>query len=74
MSDFPALNGNKLVKTLNRMGFNTIRIKGSHHYLKHEDGRCTVIPVHRSEIIGKGLFSKILRDCDVDKDELRKHL
>jgi len=73
MGDFPSLTGKKLIKALNRMGFETIRIKGSHSYLKHTDGRCTVVPVHRGEIIGKGLFSKILRDCEIDKDELRKY-
>ena len=74
MSDFPALTGKKLSKALHRMGFETIRITGSHSYLKHPDGRCTVVPIHRGEIIGKGLLSKIIRDCEIDRDELRKYL
>jgi predicted RNA binding protein YcfA (HicA-like mRNA interferase family) len=49
-------------------------IKGSHHFLRHADGRTTVVPVHTGETIGPGLMSKILRDCDVSRDELHKLL
>ena len=55
---------------LSRLGFKVIRIKGSHHFLKHEDGRCTTVPVHGSEQIGSGLLVKILRDVELKKDEL----
>jgi len=37
--------------------------------MKHPDGRATVIPIHAKEAIGPGLFSKILRDADLSKDE-----
>nr|NJM02596.1 addiction module toxin, HicA family [Desulfobacula sp.] len=54
------------------MGFEVIRIKGSHHFLQHKDGRCTVVPLHRGESIGRGLLSQILQDCDITKEELQK--
>jgi predicted RNA binding protein YcfA (HicA-like mRNA interferase family) len=56
------------------MDFEVIRIKGSHHFLQHQDGRCTVVPLHRGETIGRGLLSQILRDCDISKEELQKML
>lgn len=56
---------------LPRKGFQTVRIKGSHHVLRHADGRMTVVPVHAREEIGPGLLSKILRDCDMNRDDLR---
>jgi predicted RNA binding protein YcfA (HicA-like mRNA interferase family) len=34
----------------------------------------TVVPVHGREEIGPGLLAKILRDCDMSRDELRKLL
>jgi predicted RNA binding protein YcfA (HicA-like mRNA interferase family) len=37
--------------------------------MKHPDGRATVIPIHTKEAIGPGLFSKILRDADLSRDE-----
>ncbi len=29
-----------------------LRVKGSHHFLRHGDGRSTVLPVHAGEMIG----------------------
>ena len=74
MSTFPALNGTQLIKALKRLGFVLIRIKGSHHFLRHPDGRCTVVPVHRGETIGRGLLAQILRDCDITREELQSEL
>ena len=74
MSTFPAVSGRQLIKALRKLGFELIRIKGSHHFLRHPDGRCTVVPVHRGETIGRGLFVQILRDCDVTPEELQENL
>lgn len=74
MSTFPAITGARLIRVLRKMGFEVVRTRGSHHFLKHPDGRCTVVPVHRGETIGSGLLSQILRDCDVAKEELQNRL
>jgi len=49
MTKLPALTGKTLIATLAKIGFEAIRIKGSHHYMRHLDGRSTVIPVHAGE-------------------------
>ncbi len=69
MRKLPALTGKDLVATLGRGGFEVIRIKGSHHFLRHPDGRATVVPVHAGETIGPGLLAQILRDCDLSREE-----
>jgi len=74
MAKLKRLRGKELIKLLSRIGFEVVRIKGSHHFLKHADGRATVVPVHAGEIIGPGLLSKILRDCEITKDDLEKLL
>ncbi len=74
MSTFSALNGTQLIKALRRLGFDLIRIKGSHHFLRHPDGRCTVVPVHRGETIGRGLFAQILRDCEITREDIQKEI
>jgi len=74
MSTFSALNGTQLIKALRRLGFDVIRIKGSHHFLRHPDGRCTVVPVHRGETIGRGLFAQILRDCEITREDIQKEI
>lgn len=68
MTKLPRLRGQELVAALRRAGFEVIRVKD--YFLRHPDGRCTVVPVHRGETIGPGLMSKILRDCEMTGDEL----
>jgi predicted RNA binding protein YcfA (HicA-like mRNA interferase family) len=70
MSRSPRLTGKELIGAIRQAGFQIIRIRGSHHFLRHEDGRSTVIPVHSGETIGPGLLQKILKDCDLSSEEL----
>lgn len=60
MGNFPQLTGAQLLNALRKAGFALIRTKGSHHFIQHLDGRCTVVPVHSGEIVGIGLLLKIL--------------
>ena len=55
---------------LGRLEFEVLRTKGSHHFLRHKDGRSTVVPVHAGETIGPGLLNKILHDCELTKEQL----
>jgi predicted RNA binding protein YcfA (HicA-like mRNA interferase family) len=74
MTTFPSITGNRLIRGLGKFGFEVIRTKGSHNFLQHKDGRCTVVPVRRGETIGRGLLVQILRDCEITKKELHKRL
>ena len=71
MSRLPRISGKYLIKALSRAGFQLIRIKGSHHFIRHDDGRATVVPLHRNEEIGPGLLTKILKDCDLSAEQFR---
>mgnify|MGYP002867516788 CR=1 FL=1 len=70
MPKTPSLSGKELIKLLSKHGFYTLRIRGSHHFLQHKDGRCTTVPVHSKETIGPGLLNKILKDCDLAVNDL----
>lgn len=74
MSTVPTVSGARLIKALRRLGFQAIRVKGSHHFLRHADGRCTVVPVHRGETVGCGLLAQILRDCEITREDLQRVL
>ena len=74
MSQFPAVGGKDLIRALSELGFVVARSRGSHFWLEHPDGRATVIPVHGNESIGKGLLARILRECEVTRNELIAHL
>jgi len=70
MPRLPRLKGNELVRILKKHGFVIVRIRGSHHSLKHPDGRYTVVPVHAGETIGAGLLLKVLKDVELSKGDL----
>jgi len=74
MSNLPSIDGRKMIKVLQRAGFEVIRIKGSHHFLRSPDGRATLVPIHGKETIGIGLFHKILSDCEITVDEFLRLL
>jgi len=74
MSRRPRVTGAALIAALSNVGFSVVRIKGSHHFLGHEDGRSTVVPVHSGETIGPGLMHKILRDCHLSVENLQELL
>ena len=74
MSRLPRLPGRSIIAALEKAGFVVTRIRGSHHRLQHPDGRATTVPVHGAEIIGPGLLSKIIRDCELSNEEFDKLL
>jgi len=41
MSRLPRLKGKEVVRVLGRVGFQVVRTRGSHVFLRHEDGRVT---------------------------------
>ena len=57
----------KLIDFLNNLGFEILKQKGSHVFLKHPDGRTTVIPVNKGEEIGRGSLLKILADIKITR-------
>jgi predicted RNA binding protein YcfA (HicA-like mRNA interferase family) len=56
------LSGKDFVRLLEKMGFVVVRVNGSHHRMRHEDGRVTTIPVHKNDDLPKGLMRKIIRE------------
>jgi predicted RNA binding protein YcfA (HicA-like mRNA interferase family) len=71
MTRLPRPTGQQVIAALERAGFTVLRVRGSHHFLRHADGRSTIVPVHSSEVIGPGLLTKILRDCDIKAEQLQ---
>ena len=74
MSRTPRATGPELIASLAIAGFRVVRVKGSHHFLRHQDGRSTVVPAHSGETIGPGLLHKILRDCQMTAEQLSELL
>ncbi|MEK7617639.1 MAG: type II toxin-antitoxin system HicA family toxin [Patescibacteria group bacterium] len=76
MAKLNPVSGKKMLKILQKLGFELIRIKGSHHFLCNPANRKTAsVPVHANENLGLGLLKTILRDIDLaveDFEELRR--
>ena len=62
------------MKIFQKLGFEISRTRGSHYILKHPNGRRAVIPIHKGETIGPGLFSKILDESETTIEEINKYL
>lgn len=74
MTRLPRLKGKEVVRALERSGFHIVRTRGSHVFLRHEDGRVTTVPVHSGETIGPGLLRSILRDVELPVEEFLRQL
>jgi predicted RNA binding protein YcfA (HicA-like mRNA interferase family) len=74
MTRLPRSKGKELIRALERAGFKIDRSRGSHVFLKHPDGRATVVPVHARETLGPGLIRAILRDVEMTAEQLRETL
>jgi len=74
VSKYSPVTGKVLISALKSAGFLVQRVKGSHHFIRHPDGRTTVVPVHLGESIGPGLLAKILRDVDLSRAGLEELL
>jgi predicted RNA binding protein YcfA (HicA-like mRNA interferase family) len=70
----PALSGAKVVKALERAGFAVVRISGSHHVMKHPDGRAVPVPVHAGRDMPKGTLRNILAIVGLTEDDFRRLL
>lgn len=63
------VSAEKVVKALNKIGFQPVRQKGSHLFMRHPDGRSTVIPIHPGEELGRGILKEILSDVGMSKEK-----
>ena len=67
----PHLTAREVVRLLESRGFRFDRQEGSNAVYRHRDGRRTTIPMHSARTIGLGLLLQILRDADIDPNDLR---
>jgi predicted RNA binding protein YcfA (HicA-like mRNA interferase family) len=72
MTRLPRLTGKELIRILRTLGFEVVRNRGSHFFLRHPDGRVTTVPVHSGEILGPGLLRSILRDLELRPEDLKR--
>ena len=74
MPQVPSLRGERIVRALEKAGFKVARIAGSHHVMRHPDGRGTTVPVHPGRDVAKGTLRGILSDAGMTVEDLRRLL
>jgi predicted RNA binding protein YcfA (HicA-like mRNA interferase family) len=69
----PVVSGQRLIKALEVEGWSVVRQRGSHVRLKRVGRRVAlVVPLHRE--LKKGTLAGILRDAELDGEDLRRLL
>jgi predicted RNA binding protein YcfA (HicA-like mRNA interferase family) len=68
----PVLSGKQIVKILRKIGFLPVRQKGSHVFLRHPDGRRTVVPLHYE--VNKSTLIDILSQTKLEKKDFLRLL
>jgi len=74
MPPVPSLPGERIVRALQRAGFKVARVRGSHHIMRHADGRGTTVPVHQGRDVARGTLRGILSDIGMTAEELQRLL
>ena len=71
MPSVPSVAGERVVRALQRAGFKVARVRGSHHIMRHPDGRGTTVP---GRDVAKGTLRGILVDVGMSTEELQRLL
>jgi predicted RNA binding protein YcfA (HicA-like mRNA interferase family) len=66
----PVLSGKEIIKALAKVGFVPVRQKGSHVFLRHVDGRRTVVPLH--EEVNKSTVMDIIEQTKLTRKDFLK--
>ena len=78
MPKLRSLSGKQVVKILSNLGFEVVRIKGSHHRLEMptESGTCKLtVPVHGKKALKRGTLRSIYKEAlnAIPEDDLKPH-
>jgi len=65
----PPLGPLKLIKTLQKAGFKTIRQKGSHVIMMNERNVRIVIPIHPGKDIKPALIRAIVKEAGLSRED-----
>ncbi len=74
MPPVPSVRGERVVRALERAGVKVARVAGSHHIMRHPDGRGTTVPVHPGRDLAKGTLRNILTDAGLTIEDLQRLL
>jgi len=70
----PSIRARPLLALLLKCGFEVIRTRGSHRFLRHSDGRTLLFAFHDRETIGPRMLARVLRDAGLKYEDVKRLL
>jgi predicted RNA binding protein YcfA (HicA-like mRNA interferase family) len=71
----PPLPARRVIKALQKLGFEVVGQRGSHVKLRHDDGRMVVVPDHGGRDLRFGTLMKIItEDAELTVDQFKDAL
>ncbi len=67
MSALPILSGKRLIRILQKLGYHSVRQRGSHIRLECSERKSVTVPNYKT--IDRSLLRKILRDAELSSEE-----
>jgi len=74
LTRLPIVGHQRMARLLSRLGFVSVRRKGSHVFYRHPDGRTTTLPIHKGRDLARPLIRDILHEIKLSPEEFQKEL
>jgi predicted RNA binding protein YcfA (HicA-like mRNA interferase family) len=69
MSRLTPLPARRVIRALEKLGFQYQRQRGSHASYAHPDGRVVTVPIHPTRDVARGTLREIIKATGVTVDE-----
>mgnify|MGYP001562090176 FL=1 len=70
----PKLTAKEIIFVLEKLGFFLARQSGSHKIYKNMEGKRATVPFHSSKILHPKILKSIMKDADINKNQLKELL
>jgi predicted RNA binding protein YcfA (HicA-like mRNA interferase family) len=75
MPNVPRVTGEEAIRAFGIIGFQLVRVKGSHHILKREGHPSLLtVPVHGKKTLGVGLLRSLIRAAETTVEDFERLL
>ena len=74
MPKLPRITARQMAAALEKLGFSLTRQSGSHQIYRNAAGRRVTLPFHAAKILHPKVLKSIMRDADLNVEDLEKLL
>jgi len=68
VAKLPTISGKQAIKIAEKLGFKTVRTRGSHVIMRNSQRKRTVIPLYKK--LKPGTLLQIIKALEIDKEKL----